>query len=181
VASARRFDAKKAKQRVSRNEWRKELMSERAVGTKRALVVGLESCLCAVPLTHIIETMRPLPVERIAGVPSFVLGISIIRGIPTPVIDLQAVVGTPSDRVERFVTLRVGERQVALSVNAVLGVRDLGVAETMRELPPLLQRASQEVIETIGTLDEQVLLVLREGWELPDEVWQALTTQEAVS
>jgi purine-binding chemotaxis protein CheW len=80
---------------------------------------------------------RPLPVQPIAGMPSFVQGISIIRGIPTPVIDLEAVVGTPSERVERFVTLRVGDKQVALSVNAVLGVRDLGGVATMRELPPL--------------------------------------------
>lgn len=156
-------------------------MSEHAVRTKKALVVGLKSCVCAVPLTNVIETMRPLPVEPISGVPSFVRGISIIRGIPTPVIDLGAVVGTPSEGAERFVTLRVGEKQVALSVDTVLGIRDLGGVVMMRELPPLLQRASKEVIETIGTLDEQVLMILRDGWELPDEVWQALTAQEAVS
>jgi purine-binding chemotaxis protein CheW len=156
-------------------------MSERVAGRGKALIVGLKSCVCAVPLTHVIETMRPLPVEPVSGVPSFVQGISIIRGIPTPVVDLGAVLGTPSERAERFVMLRVGERQVALSVNAVLGVRDLDTIVTIRELPPLLQRASKDVVETIGTLDEQVLMVLRAGWELPDEVWQALTAQEAVS
>jgi hypothetical protein len=52
---------------------------------------------------------------------------------------------------------------------------------TIRELPPLLQRASNEVVETIGTLDKQVLMVLQASWELPDEVWQALTAQEAIS
>jgi purine-binding chemotaxis protein CheW len=133
------------------------------------------------PLIHVIETMRPLPVEPISGVPAFVQGISIIRGIPTPVVDLGAVLGAPSKRAERFVTLRVGDRQVALSVNAVLGVRDLDTILTIRELPPLLQRASNEVVETIGTLDKQVLMVLQASWELPDEVWQALTAQEAVS
>ena len=156
-------------------------MGQHAVRTKKALVVRLKSCICAVPLTHVIETMRPLPVEPISGVPSFVRGISIIRGIPTPVIDLGSFVGTPSERAERFVTLRVGDKQVALSMNAVLGVCDLGSVVTMRELPPLLQGASKEVVETMGALDEQVLLVLREGWELPDEVWHALTAQEAVS
>ena len=89
--------------------------------------------------------------------------------------------GSPSERAGRFVSLRVGDKQVALSVNAVLGIRDLGEVVMMEALPPLLQRASKEVIETIGTLDEQVLMVLREGWELPDEVWQTLTAQEAVS
>jgi len=125
--------------------------------------------------------MRPLAVEPISGVPSFVRGVSIIRGIPTPVVDLGAVLGSPSDRTERFVTLRVGDKQVALSVDAVFGVRDLDTILTIRELPPLLQRASKGVVETIGTLDDQVLMVLQTGWELPDEVWQALTAQEAVS
>lgn len=154
---------------------------ERAGETRKALIVGVKSCVCAVPLTHVIETMRPLPVEPIAGVPSFVLGISIIRGIPMPVVDLGAVLGTPGELAERFVTLRVGDKQVALSVNGVFGVRDLDTIMTIRELPPLLQRASKDLVETIGTLDEQVLMVLQAGWELPDEVWQAMTAQETVS
>jgi len=156
-------------------------MVERAEGIRKALIVGLEGCFCAVPITHVIETMRPLPVEPISGVPSFVQGISIIRGLPTPVVDLGAILGTPGERPERFVTLRVGDRQVALSVNVVVGVRDLDTIMTIGELPPLLRRASKDVVEAIGTLDEQVLMVLRAGWELPEEVWRALTAQEAVS
>ena len=152
-----------------------------AEGTRKALIVGLKSCVCAVPLTSVIETMRPLSVEPISGVPSFVQGISIIRGIPTPVVDLGAVLGSANERAERFVTLRVGDKQVALSVHAVLGVRDLDAIITIQKLPPLLQRASKDVLETIGTLDEQVLMVLRAGWALPDEVWQALAAQEVVS
>lgn len=156
-------------------------MIERAPGIRKALIVGLKSCVCALPLAQVIETMRPLSVEPISGVPSFVQGISIIRGIPTPVVDLGAVLGTPGEVAERFVTLRIGNRQVALSVNSALGVRDLDTIITNRELPPLLQRASKNAVETIGTLDEQVLMVLRAGWELPNEVWQALKAQEAVS
>src|SRR6266849_205795 len=152
-----------------------------AAGTRKALIVGLKSCVCAVPLTHVIETIRPLPVEPISGVPPFVRGISIIRGIPTPVVDLGAVLGTSGERAERFVTLRLGDKQVALSVDAVLGVRDLETIVMTRELPPLLQRASKDVVETIGTLDKQVLMVLRTGWELPDEGWETLRAQEAVS
>ncbi len=156
-------------------------MTNRVEGEMKALIVGLNSCVCAVPLTHVIETMRPLPVEPISGVPPFVRGISIIRGIPTPVVDLGAVLGTSGERAERFVTLRLGDKQVALSVDAVLGVRDLETIVMTRELPPLLQRASKDVVETIGTLDKQVLMVLRTGWELPDEVWETLRAQEAVS
>lgn len=157
------------------------MLIEPSAGAKKALIVRLQSCVCAVPLTHVIEMMRPLPVEPISGVPSFVRGVAIIRGIPTPVVDLGAILGAPGEQAGRFVTLRVGGKQMALSVNAVLGVRDLNAIMTIRELPPLLQRASNDVVETIGTLDKQVLMILRAGWELPDDVWQALTAQEAVS
>ncbi len=119
--------------------------------------------------------MRPLPVEPLAGVPSFVRGVAIIRGIPTPVVDLGAVLGTPVELAERFVTVRVGDKQVALSVNAVLGVRDLETIMAIQELHPFLQGAAKDVVEMIGILDQQVLMVLRASWELPDEVWQALT------
>jgi purine-binding chemotaxis protein CheW len=124
--------------------------------------------------------MRPLSVEPISDVALFVQGISIIRGIPTPVVDLGALLGMPNGAAGRFVTLRAGERQVALSVESVLGVRELDVSK-IGELPPLLQGASKDVIEAMGALDEQLLLVLRAGWELPDEMWQTLTAQEVVS
>jgi len=155
-------------------------MIERAAGRK-ALIVGRQGRICAVPLKHVIETMRPLPVEPLSGVPSFVRGVSIIRGIPTPVVDLGAVLGTPNELAERFVTLRVGDKQVALSVSAVLGVRVLDTIMTVQELPPLLQDAASDIVAMIGTLDEQFLMVLQAGWELPDVVWQALTAQEVVS
>lgn len=153
-------------------------MSEGAGGARKALIVGLKSGIYAVPLAHVIEIMRPLPIESLVGVPAFVSGVAIIRGIPTPVVDLGAILGTPNEAAERFVTLRVGDNPVALSVNAVLGVRDL---DTIQELPLLLQGASKDVIKTIGMLDERVLMVLRSGWELPDEVWQSLTAQETAS
>jgi purine-binding chemotaxis protein CheW len=124
--------------------------------------------------------MRPLPVESITGMPSFVRGVSIIRGVPTPVVDLGAVLGALGGAAERIVTLRLGDRQVALSVDAVLGVRDLDVS-ALQELPPLLRGASKDVLEAIGTLDEQFLMVLRAGWELPDEVWQVLAAQKPAS
>jgi purine-binding chemotaxis protein CheW len=146
----------------------------------RTLVVQVQGRLCAVSLTQVIEIMRPLPVAPISDVPLFVQGISIIRGIPTPVVDLGALLGMPKGAADRFVTLRAGARQVALSVGSVLGVRELDVSK-IAELPPLLQGASKDAIEAMGALDEQLLVVLRAGWELPEEVWQTLIAQEVVS
>ena len=146
----------------------------------RTLVVGVQGRLCAVSLTHVIEIMRPLSVEPISDVPPFVLGISIIRGIPTAVVDLGTLLGMPGGATDRFVTLRVGGRQVAISVDSVLGVRELDLSK-LGEVPPLLHGASKNAIEAMGTLDEQLLVVLCAGWELPDEVWQTLTAQEVAS
>jgi purine-binding chemotaxis protein CheW len=144
----------------------------------RVLVVGVKERFCALPLGHVVETMRPLPVERLNGMPPFVTGVAIIRGFPTPVVDLGALLGASSESVQRFVTVRTGEKQVALSVEAVLGVRDLGGAAALQDLPPLLRNASQELVAMIGTLDEKLLFLLREGWELPEEVWQGLVLEE---
>ncbi|MDB6107277.1 MAG: chemotaxis protein CheW [Gammaproteobacteria bacterium] len=152
-------------------------MIDHAAPAMQTLLVRAQTRVCAVPLMHVVETMRPLPVESITGMPSFVRGVSVIRGVPTPVVDLGAVLGAPGGSAERIVTLRLGDRQVALSVDAVLGVRDLDLS-AIHELPPLLRGASQDVLEAIGTLDGQFLTVLRAGWELPDEVWQVLAAQK---
>ena len=155
-------------------------MTGHAPTASRSLVVRVQSGVCAVPLIHVLETMRPVPIEPIAGVPPFVRGVSIIRGVLTPVVDLGAILGMPDGVAERFVTLRLGDRQVALSVGEVLGVRELQ-ASRIQELPPLLRGASPDVVATLSTLDEEVLTVLQAGWELPDDVWQALAAQEVAS
>lgn len=157
-------------------------MLDRVAGGRKALILGVHTRVCAVPLRHVIETMRPLRIEGVSGAPSFVRGLAIIRGIPTPVVDLGAVLGTSGESTgECFVTVRAGARQVALLVNTVLGIRDLDVLTTTQELPPLLQGASSEVIEKIGTLDKRLLMVLQDGWKLADEVWQAAAVQEVVT
>jgi purine-binding chemotaxis protein CheW len=90
---------------------------------------------------------------------------------------LGVVLGALGGVAERLVTLRLGPRQVALSVDAVLRVRDLDLS-TIQELPPLLRGAPQDILEAIGALDDEILMVLRTGWELPNEVWQALAALE---
>jgi purine-binding chemotaxis protein CheW len=158
----------------------KQTMMDHEARVRRNLVVRVQTRVCALPLMHVVEAMRPLPLESIAGMPPFVRGVSVIRGIPTPVVDLGAVLGTLGGTAERIVTLRMGDRHVALCVDAVLGICDLDPS-AIQELPPLLRGASTDVIEAIGTLDERFLMVLRTGWELPDDVWQALAARQLAS
>jgi purine-binding chemotaxis protein CheW len=144
----------------------------------RTLVVRAHAYLCALPLSLVIEAMRPLPIEPLGGVPPFVRGMSIIRGEPTPVIDLALLLGAPREMPWRFVTIRVAGKQVALSVGAVAGIYDLD-PRVMDRLPTLLRGASTEFVDSVRILDEQFLFALRSRWELPAEVWQAMTEQQA--
>jgi len=121
----------------------------------------------------------PRPIETVACALPFVQGVSVIRGVLTPVISVNALLRMPDGPCHRFVTVRLGHRQVALSVEAVVGVRDFDVL-TIQEMPPLLAGISEEVLEAVGTLDEKMLMVLKAGWRLPDAAWQAVATKEAL-
>jgi purine-binding chemotaxis protein CheW len=127
------------------------------------LVVRSGARLAALPVAHVVETMRALPIEPLAGMPPFVLGLSVVRGVPLPVIDARILLGSdPTAPPRRFVTLRIEGRCATFAVDEVLGVRELGSA-SLQELPPLLRDASAEVASLMGTLDARLLFVLRTG------------------
>jgi hypothetical protein len=48
----------------------------------------------------------------------------------------------------------------------------------MDRLPPLLRSAAAQFVQSVSLLDDQFLFALQSGWELPQEVWQAMTAQE---
>jgi purine-binding chemotaxis protein CheW len=130
-----------------------------------SLICRVQTRLCALPLAHVVEMLRPLPV---AGAPPFVLGLAVIRGAPLPVVDSARLLGADDARAGRFVTVNAGNRRVALAVDCVLGVRAVA-PESLHALPPLLHEADSGVIAAIGLLDAELLLVLRSARLLPDE------------
>ena len=131
-----------------------------------SLLCSVGPHLCALPLVHVVETMRPLPIVAIAGTPPFVLGMAVIRGGPVPVFSVSAVVGASSAPPGRFVTIRVEARVVALAVDAVEGVATLDPS-TLADVPPLLREASREVLQSVGALDARLVVVLRTARLLP--------------
>ena len=145
-----------------------------------ALVVMVGGRVCAFPLHHVVETMRPLPIKPIAGTPVFVRGVSIIRGAPTPVVDLNALLDNSenSSSYGRFVILKLGDRRVSIGVDCVVGLMNLDSAQ-LSELPLLLQDVTADLIESVGTRDAQLLLVLRAARIVPNEVWTTLAAAEA--
>ena len=138
-----------------------------------ALVITAGARWCALPLEHVVETMRPLPIEPLAGMPPAVLGLAVIRGVPTPVVDLGALLGAASGSpTGRFVTLSLSDRRVALGVGSVEGLTVLDAAR-LSALPPLLNGGSEAAF-ALGLRDEQLLFVLQTVRLLPEQVWTAL-------
>jgi purine-binding chemotaxis protein CheW len=126
--------------------------------------------LLAIPLSCVVETMRPLALRAFPGAARFILGVAVIRGVVVPVIDVRSMLEIPGSTPARFVTLRVDGRTVALAVDRVFGVRTLdGVV--LHDLPPLLGALDQEAFTAIGTLDSGLLLVLGAARLVPEAVW----------
>jgi len=153
-------------------------MTERGTGGRQALLIcRIGSRLYGIPLEHVLETMRPLPVEPLGQLPGFVDGLSLIRGRPTPVIDAHRLLGAGAEgrTRERYVTLRLGERYAALAVDAVLGVRQVDVGQ-LDELPALL-RDQNELVVALGALDRELFLVLEGSRLVPEAVWATLDAE----
>lgn len=155
-------------------------MTAPASERSQVLVFTARGLACAIPLQHVVETMRPLSIEPVAGTPFFVRGVSVIRGQPTPVVDLGALLQADGNTASfaRFVTLRLGQRQVALGVAGVVGLKNLDASQ-LEALPPLLRDVAADLVESIGARDAELLVVLRAGRLVPDEVWETLAAAGA--
>lgn len=119
---------------------------------------------CVLPVEHAGEVMRPLPLLALEGLPTYVLGWSVVRGQPTPVVDLATLLGLPlANRVPvgRFITIR-GLRQpmpVALAVTEVLGVHHVA-ADAWQTMQPLARAMAPHVLSSIRAENGELLMVL---------------------
>jgi len=157
-----------------------QLLNERALEISSVFVVRVGARVCALPLHHVVETMRPLPIDPVVGTPGFISGVSVIRGIATPVVDLKALLDNSenSPSFGRFVVLKLDNRQIAIGVDSVVGLGNLDAAQ-LGKLPPLLRDVCADLFDSFGSRDAQLLLVLRAARIVPDEVWATLVAVEA--
>jgi purine-binding chemotaxis protein CheW len=123
-----------------------------------AVVFRVASVRCALPVGHVVESMRMLPVTAIDDMPPFVLGVAIIRGAGVPVVDVARLLGTEG-MPARLVTVRAGDRIAALAVDEVIGVERFDRA-TFESRPPLLTGDGDGVVQAIARRDREVHLVL---------------------
>lgn len=143
-------------------------------GKGRFLVCRVGATVCGLPLEHVRETMRPLPLRVLGHMPSFVSGLSMIRGEPTPVLDARRLLGSSADAAPgRYVTFTLGDRRAALAVDAVLGVRVIA-AEALQVLPPIMGEADNRHVAALAALDAELLVVLQHAQLVPEQLWQRL-------
>jgi purine-binding chemotaxis protein CheW len=135
----------------------------------RYLLVPLGSADCAIPVEHVVEILRPLPVEKVPGSPAVVAGIAVVRGTPIPVLDFRRLLGAEPRTPSRFVVVRTGGRRVALAVDGVSGIERIP-AEVLTAAPPLLSRAASDGLEAVSSLDGALVLVLRTAKLVPEAV-----------
>lgn len=135
--------------------------------------------LCAFPAHQVAETMRPLPVERLADAPPFLSGIAVIRGIPLPVVNLGLLLSGDTGTPKRFVVVRIDERRsIALAVDEVVGVRELSPS-LFGTLPPLLAQIERSGVAQVAALDTELLLLLETTRIVPRSVWSEIGERTA--
>ena len=138
------------------------------------LLFQVESRICALPVSSVGETMRPLPVAPIPKTPDFVLGAALVRGVPIPIVCTGALLsGTPCADGRRWITVRAAaDRWVGLQVSAVIGVFPVESFELNR-LPPLLDGSG--AVEKLGRHDRELLAVLDPGRVVPADVFARIS------
>lgn len=136
--------------------------------------------LCALPVEQIVEIMRPLPVERIAGAPAYVRGLSVIRGVPVPVVDLGLIVGEHATLSVRLIAVKAASRIVAVTVDWVLGISAIA-ADALGQLPPLLRDTAPDTVAAIGATDKELIIFLQTARLVPEDVLAGLNVKMPAS
>jgi chemotaxis signal transduction protein len=67
----------------------------------------------------------------------------------------------------------VGDRRVALAVDAVLGIHTVS-AKALAQLPGLIGAVAAGFVESLGLLDTELFMLLRTGHLIPESAWSAL-------
>ena len=144
-----------------------------------SLVFGVGELLCALALRDVVETIRPLPVQPLAGSADVLLGVSVIRGLAVPVVDTARLLGAAAERPCRFVTTRTEQGPLAYAIGPVRGVLPVE-PDPGRPPPPMLAAAATRLVAAVGVLDSRPLLFLR-GAALMTERSTALMTERSTA
>lgn len=131
------------------------------VARTEALLVRGGGRPCALALSCVIETMRPLPVAPEPAAPRLPLRTAFIRGTPTLVLDLGALLAPGTAAAPgRYVTLRLASAdRLALSVDEVLAVHRFEVDKLLAH-PGVLTLVDRQTIAELRRFDPRLVKLL---------------------
>lgn len=132
------------------------------------LLLGAGARRAAVPIEAVVETMRPLPIAPLPGMPGGLLGVAIVRSTATLVADLATLLGEPKGASDRWVSLRLSASARPLALAArVIGVRalDRDAIEAGRVVPT---GVAATFVDAIVAHEGQALAILDVGRILGD-------------
>ena len=137
------------------------------------LIVNAAGRLCGVPIGSVLEILRPVAIQELAGLPAYLCGLAVIRGQPTAVVDVSTVLTGLSDgRIGRYLSMRSEGRPFALRVEAVLGIREVD-RRAFRDLPELIEPA-RDLVAGVLALGTELLTVLRSSPGFSTQVWAGI-------
>lgn len=136
--------------------------------------------VCALPVTNVDETLRPLPLETLPIQPAALLGISVVRGAPVPVIDLSAIFDIPAAKARRtepahtrWIIVASDRGHFALAVEAVRGVEALG-ANVLHTAPLLGEPNHEDPLEACAVGGTALFFLLSAARLVPENVWNEI-------
>lgn len=142
------------------------VVADPGVAPQSWLLCGIGPQRFILPVADVIETMRPLPIQAVAGAPSLVLGVALIRGVPVAVVHTALLFGYESRRYTRLVIVRAGASMIALAVEAVFAVATIET-RALQQMPPLI--GSDSAVVAVASRDQNLVFLLNAARIVPEE------------
>jgi purine-binding chemotaxis protein CheW len=149
--------------------------------TDQIVVFTLDELLFALPLPAVVKVIHAVEVRHLPNAPEIISGIINIQGQIIPVADIRKRFGLAERGIElndRMIIADTGKRKVALFVDAVTGIKDLGTRQFVNseEVLPFA-----EYIKGVAKVDDELILIydLEQFLSLDEEkeLEHALTTK----
>lgn len=132
--------------------------------TEQSLIYRCGGHLHALALGHVVEIMRPLPIDApLEDAPLF-KGMCTIRGESVPVFDFAPLIGSRETAPTRLINIRAGDRRFAILADEVLGVQ-----AAPRNAPSFLDDAGEDLKAAVAELDSDLRSVLEAMRALPEQ------------
>lgn len=136
-----------------------------AAGAMKALTIGLQDEIFALPAESVREILDVVPITEVPNARSFVGGLINVRGRVVPLADLRVMFGMerpPPDKDTRIVVIEIevdGEPTIAgILADRVKDVTDIEMT-SIEEAPRVGMRWPAEFVRGIGKRDDQFIII----------------------